>query len=42
MDVHVHAVQDDMPKGMATVLQILHDSIHSQPSQAPAKPGKRK
>ncbi len=27
IDVRVHAVQDDMPKGMATVLQILNESI---------------
>ena len=27
IDVNVHAVQDDMPKGMATVLGILNESI---------------
>ncbi|NOU19229.1 MAG: DUF2589 domain-containing protein [Bacteroidales bacterium] len=32
MDISVHAVQDDMPKGMATVLQILHESIDSTPA----------
>ena len=32
MDISVHAVQDDMPKGMASVLQILHESIDSSPA----------
>lgn len=34
IDVRVHAVQDDMPKGIATVLNLLNESI-----QRPAKAG---
>jgi len=29
IDVNVHAVQDDMPKGLATVLGILNESIQA-------------
>ena len=35
MDVHVHAVQDEMPAGMAKMLEILTDSI-----EAPTAAGK--
>jgi hypothetical protein len=31
IDVNVHAVQDDMPAGMAKVLNILTDSINNLP-----------
>lgn len=37
IDVHVHAVQDDMPGGMSKVLNILTESINTQPTQSPAK-----
>lgn len=30
MDIYVHAVNDDMPKGMATVLQLLNQSIEGK------------
>jgi len=30
MDVYVHASQDDIPKGMLTVLQIFNDSLKAQ------------
>lgn len=30
MDIYIHAVNDDMPKGMATVLNILGESIKAQ------------
>lgn len=30
IDIHVHAVQDDIPKGLATVLQILNESIQAK------------
>lgn len=36
IDVRVHAVQDDVPKGMATVLGILHDSILGSSPQGQA------
>jgi hypothetical protein len=32
IDVHVHAVQDDMPGGMSKVLNILTESINTQPT----------
>jgi hypothetical protein len=39
IDVHVHAVQDDMPGGMSKVLNILTESITTQPTQpSPKKP----
>lgn len=41
IDVNVHAVQDDMPAGMAKVLNILTDSIEQSAagaSKPPAKP----
>lgn len=31
MDIYIHAVNDDMPKGMATVLQLLNQSIQGHP-----------
>lgn len=36
MNVHIRAVQDEMPAGMEKILGILEDSIASQPSKAPA------
>ena len=37
IDVHVHAVQDDMPGGMSKILNILTESINSQSPQSAAK-----
>jgi hypothetical protein len=37
IDVHVHAVQDDMPGGMSKILNILTESINSQPTQQSTK-----
>lgn len=39
VDVHVHAVQDDMPAGMARMLSILTHTIEELPAST-AKPGK--
>ena len=36
MNVHIQAVQDEMPAGMERILGILEDNIKSQPSNAPA------
>lgn len=36
MNVHIRAVQDEMPAGMEKILGILEDSIASQPLKAPA------
>lgn len=36
MNVHIRAVQDEMPAGMEKVLGILEDAIKSQPANAPA------
>ncbi len=38
MDIYIRAVNDDMPKGMETVLNILHESIQGAPSAAEASP----
>lgn len=34
VDIHVHAVQDDMPAGLAEVLKMMTESIKSQPNPA--------
>jgi hypothetical protein len=39
IDINVHAVQDDMPGGMAKVLNILTDSIQSVAASTPPEPG---
>jgi Protein of unknown function (DUF2589) len=36
MDVHIHAVQDEMPGGMQRMLSILEGTIQAQPLGAPA------
>lgn len=37
MDVYVHAVQDDMPAGMQTVLKLLNESIKGEPPKEKKK-----
>ena len=36
MDVHIQAVQDELPAGMDRILGILEKAMHEQPVQAPA------
>lgn len=38
MDIYIHAVNDDMPKGMATVLQLLNQSIEGKTIDAKNSP----
>ena len=40
MDVNVHAVQDDMPAGLAKVLNLLTDSIEHAQTQSSSKTNK--
>ena len=35
MDIHIHAVQEDMPAGMEKMLSILESAIRAQPASAP-------
>lgn len=39
MNVHVRAVQEEMPAGLEKILGILEDAIRSQPVPQPALPG---
>ncbi len=36
MDIHVRAVQDEMPSGLSKILDILEDAINNEPSGSPA------
>jgi hypothetical protein len=36
MDVHIKAVQDEMPAGMDRILSLLEKAMHEQPVKAPA------
>ena len=42
IDINVHAVQDDMPGGMAKVLNLLTESIDREPANSPPEPAPAK